>query len=200
MGKCISTAEKLGKELRDSYERWNHILQNGAGDPFWKDGANMNLVRNHIIHYKRQCEAELLPEEYPEEYFWELPTEVDNKYMALPEEIRKHAIGSLAAYEANEDYQYLKEAVNKLTEKQKSQISIMNVINYVTGLKSFIKKFSGGNEEARASGAVSGIVPGLPEKGGRYSEPGTGGKAASYRPAVFVRFVRIDNGRITAIA
>ena len=68
MGKCISTAEKLGKELRDSYERWNHILQNGAGDPFWKDGANMNLVRNHIIHYKRQCEAELLPEEYPEEY------------------------------------------------------------------------------------------------------------------------------------
>lgn len=35
MGKCISTAEKLGKELRDSYERWNHILQNGAGDPFW---------------------------------------------------------------------------------------------------------------------------------------------------------------------
>lgn len=108
MGECISTAEKLGKELRDSYERWNHILQNGAGDPFWEDGLNMNLVRNHIIHYKRQCEAELLPEEYPEEYFWGLPTEVDNKYMALPEEIRKHAIESLAAYEANEDYQYLK--------------------------------------------------------------------------------------------
>lgn len=114
MGKCISTAEKLGKELRDSYERWNHILQNGAGDPFWEDGSNMNLVRNHIIYYKRQCEAELLPEEYPEEYFWGLPTEVDNKYMALPEEIRKHAIESLAAYEANEDYQYLKEAVNRL--------------------------------------------------------------------------------------
>lgn len=70
MGKCISKAEKLGKELRDSYERWNHILQNGVGDPFWEDGANMNLVRNHIIYYKRQCEAELLPEEYPEEYFW----------------------------------------------------------------------------------------------------------------------------------
>lgn len=142
MAKNISTAEKLGNELRDSYERWNHILQNGAGDPLWEDGSNMNLVRNHIIYYKRQCEAELLPEEYPEEYFWGLPTEVDNKYMALPEEIRKHAIESLTAYEANEDYQYLKEAVNKLTEKQKSQISIMNVINYVTGLKSFIKKDS----------------------------------------------------------
>lgn len=70
MRECISTAEKLGKELRGSYECWNHILQNGAGDPFWEDGANMNLVRNHIIYYKRQCEAELLPEEYPEEYFW----------------------------------------------------------------------------------------------------------------------------------
>ena len=132
MRECISTAEKLGKELRGSYECWNHILQNGAGDPFWEDGANMNLVRNHIIYYKRQCEAELLPEEYP----------VDNKYMALPEEIRKHAIESLAAYEANEDYQYLKEAVNRLTEKQKSQISITNVINYVAGLKSFIKNDS----------------------------------------------------------
>lgn len=62
--------------------------------------------------------------------------------MALPEEIRKHAIESLAAYEANEDYQYLKEAVNRLTEKQKSQISITNVINYVAGLKSFIKNDS----------------------------------------------------------
>ena len=57
MRECISTAEKLGKELRGSYECWNHILQNGAGDPFWEDGANMNLVRNHIIYYKRQCEA-----------------------------------------------------------------------------------------------------------------------------------------------
>lgn len=142
MGKCISTAEKFGKELRDSYERWNHILQNGAGDPFWEDGSNMNLVRNHIIYYKRQCEAELLPEEYPEEYFWGLPTEVDNKYMALPEEIREHAIESLAVYEANEDYQYLKNVVNRLTEKQKSQISITNVINYVAGLKSFIKNDS----------------------------------------------------------
>ena len=52
MRECISTAEKLGKELRGSYECWNHILQNGAGDPFWEDGANMNLVRNHIIYYK----------------------------------------------------------------------------------------------------------------------------------------------------
>ena len=117
-------------------------MQNGAGDPFWEDGSNMNLVRNHIIYYKRQCEAELLPEEYPEEYFWGLPTEVDNKYMALPEEIREHAIESLAVYEANEDYQYLKNVVNRLTEKQKSQISITNVINYVAGLKSFIKNDS----------------------------------------------------------
>ena len=36
----------------------------------------------------------------------------------------------------------MKNVVNGLTEKQKSQISITNVINYVTGLKSFIKNDS----------------------------------------------------------
>lgn len=28
---------------------WNHINENGCNDPFWPDGCNMNLTRNHII-------------------------------------------------------------------------------------------------------------------------------------------------------
>lgn len=34
------------------YERWNDIAVNGCSDPFWTDGVNMNLVRNHILYYR----------------------------------------------------------------------------------------------------------------------------------------------------
>ena len=37
-------------ELQKDIERWEDIKQNGCNDPFWPDGVNMNLKRNHIIH------------------------------------------------------------------------------------------------------------------------------------------------------
>lgn len=137
MEKRISN-DSISSDIRKSYEHWNNILQNGARDPFWEDGCNMNIVRGHIISCKKQCESELPPDDYPEEYFWELPPVVDSKYMARPDEIRKHARENLEVYEANEDYLFLKKAAERLTEKQKSQISIVNVINYVAGLRIFI--------------------------------------------------------------
>lgn len=39
-------------------DHWNYINENGCNDPFWPDGCNMNLTRNHIISYKRDI-AEL---------------------------------------------------------------------------------------------------------------------------------------------
>lgn len=63
---------------------WKHINENGCGDPFWPDGTNMNLIRNHIIYNKNQiaglCKENKLP--LPEEYFLPLPPEVNNNYMA----------------------------------------------------------------------------------------------------------------------
>lgn len=44
------TIPELQKSIRDSLKRWNHLKKNGGTDPFWPDGANMNLVRNHISH------------------------------------------------------------------------------------------------------------------------------------------------------
>lgn len=139
MAKTVDKKEYLAAEIRKSLAHWNHLLENGGSDPHWEDGCNMNLTRKHIIYYKRQCEEELSPEDYPEEYFLELPPEISNKYMARPEEIRKHARESLEVYEADKDYLYLKEAVNKLTEKQKDRICIVNVINYVVGLRMSIE-------------------------------------------------------------
>lgn len=67
-------------------DNWNYINENSCNDPFWPDGCNMNLTRNHIISYKRDiaelCEENGMP--LPEEYFLKIPPEVDDNYMANP--------------------------------------------------------------------------------------------------------------------
>lgn len=39
------------KEIVLAQKRWRYIKKYGCSDPFWPDGCNMNLVRNHIIYY-----------------------------------------------------------------------------------------------------------------------------------------------------
>lgn len=63
---------------------WKHIQEQGCNDPFWADGCNMNLTRNHIISYKLDiqaiCEENRLP--LPGEFYLPTPPEVDDNYMA----------------------------------------------------------------------------------------------------------------------
>lgn len=72
------------KSIADGLERWKHINKNGCSDPFWPDGCNMNLIRNHIFYYKGKiaeiCRINRMP--LPEEYYFPAPPEVDNQYMA----------------------------------------------------------------------------------------------------------------------
>lgn len=82
------TAEEKVKgycnEIRLEVDDWKEINRSGCNDPFWPDGCNMNLIRNHIIYYKRLiweiCTENQLP--LPEEYYFSLPPEVDMNYMA----------------------------------------------------------------------------------------------------------------------
>ena len=76
--------EEICREMRQSIHHWKDINQNGCNDPFWTDGTNMNLVRNHIIYYKCQLEDMCRSTgcDLPEEYYLATPQEVDNKYMA----------------------------------------------------------------------------------------------------------------------
>lgn len=76
------------EEMKKGFARWNQINEEGAGDPSWPDGVNMNLVRTHILidqdHIKKQIAAGKIPDmELPE-----LPPQVDNDYFAN-EETRK---------------------------------------------------------------------------------------------------------------
>lgn len=55
MGKYIPidqrSEDQIRTEIDREFDRWNHIAQNGCSDPFWPDGVNMNLIRNHIIYF-----------------------------------------------------------------------------------------------------------------------------------------------------
>ena len=85
--------ENLAEELARSFERWEYLMEHGGSDPFYADGTNMNLVRNHIIYYKRRMAEQYGTdyEKYPEAFYRELPPEADDSYMARTGEIKDGA-------------------------------------------------------------------------------------------------------------
>ena len=97
--------EDYSKDFQDEYRRWEYLKDHGGSDPFWPDGCNMNLVRNHIIYLRKEVEENLSPGEYPEEYFKDLPHKVEEGYMVNPDLIRKRAREQMAFIEENEDYE-----------------------------------------------------------------------------------------------
>ena len=83
--KNIVTVESLESNLLKEYARWKEIYEHGSNDPIWLDGTNIDLTRNHIIYYKRQCE-ELLGDNlhlYPDVYFYPLPKKLVYNFMAV---------------------------------------------------------------------------------------------------------------------
>lgn len=127
------------KQLIEDFARWDYLYEYGGQDPFWEDGNNLNLVRNHILNNKRRLE-EL--EYFPAIYYRETPQEVDNNYMARADEIREHAKQSLAAYLADGNYQYLLRNSCRIDKKAAKKINLNNVLGYVDGLKYFIEEDS----------------------------------------------------------
>lgn len=127
------------KQLVEDFARWDHLYEYGGQDPYWEDGCNLNLVRNHILHDKERLEK---LEHFPSIYYRKTPQEVDNNYMARADEIREHAKQSLERYRADRNLQYLMKNVDKVTKEQSEQIFLSNVLGYVYGLEIFIKRDS----------------------------------------------------------
>ena len=71
-------------DIRMEIVNWMHMNESGCQDPFYADGTNMNLTRNHIIYDKQRireiCEEHGIP--LPEEAYLPTPPEVDIYYMA----------------------------------------------------------------------------------------------------------------------
>lgn len=78
------TPKELEEHLTKDYATWKSIYEKGCSDPSFPDGVNLNLVRNHIIYGKIQCEKTLGDNLhlYPDPYFFPIPTELPNDFMA----------------------------------------------------------------------------------------------------------------------
>lgn len=133
-----SPDQVLTEELKREYARWETIFNNGCSDPFWSDGVNLELVRSHIIHDKRQIEEELIPEEYPEEYYRELPPEVSRDYMAKPEEIRRTAKEAYKEATGSDDYSWLFQHLEDERYSNMIRNQARNEIRYIAGIKQAI--------------------------------------------------------------
>lgn len=86
MKRKLTKEEQLNdcrEQICERIERWKALRNDGGSDPSWCDGANLNLVRNHVIYYKGKimelCEELELP--LPEEYYKPLPPKVPESFM-----------------------------------------------------------------------------------------------------------------------
>lgn len=86
--------KELTKDIIKEVNQWEEEYTNGCSDPFWPDGCNLNLVRNHVIYYKRKmlqlCEDNNL--KVPQEYFIPIPRYIDSNYFAKPNSERAKRI------------------------------------------------------------------------------------------------------------
>lgn len=132
--------ENLLDGLEQSYRRWAELYEKGGQDPFYPDGINLNLVRNHIIYYKRQIEETdpaLMDSPW---YRMDLPPEVESTYMARAQEIRDSAKKALAVYEHDENYLYLVRHHRELTPEDGKKTGVRSVLHYVSSLRDAIER------------------------------------------------------------
>ena len=132
--------EAYDKELADEFAQWERYRVHGGQDPFYPDGVNMNLIRNHIIYYKIQIEKNMKPEEYPECYYRETPSEIDDSYMARADEIREHARQTMTALEQNEDLKFIKRKAKTMDPRFIKAIYAKNAIQCEANLKTAIEE------------------------------------------------------------
>lgn len=133
--------EDLSGGLLESFERWEYLKEHGGSDPFYADGANMNLVRNHILYYKGRMVEEYGADygKYPEVFYREVPPEVREDYMARAGEIKDGAAQAMEAYISDPNFFYLLANKDMLTEKEAKQICLHSVLGYASGLAKAIK-------------------------------------------------------------
>lgn len=79
-----SQIQKYAEQIVRELNSWEYYRLVGGQDPFYSDGENMNLIRQHIISYKNDirdlCAKHNEP--FPEEYYLATPSEVDKNYLA----------------------------------------------------------------------------------------------------------------------
>lgn len=79
------TIQELQRSIRNNFKHWSKLKKVGGTDPFWPDGANLNLVRSHVFYYQGQL-RELCKEQKvrpcPIEAKMKPPRHVSDEYCA----------------------------------------------------------------------------------------------------------------------
>lgn len=125
----------LKEELEESFQRWDNELYSGGSDPYYSDGVNMNLLRNHIIAYKTQI---LETGELPEIYHRKIPEELPESFMVQAEKIYQMAIDIFRQCRDDADYQFL--CGLELNPKMERMAEVINALKNVRELEGAIKK------------------------------------------------------------
>ena len=89
MAKKKKTAAEELKELvedcAERYTRWHTLRTEGGSDPFWSDGVNLNLLRNHIKYAKHQINEHCAKHGLviPAIYYRPMPPEMPNDFYVV---------------------------------------------------------------------------------------------------------------------
>lgn len=130
-GACIAQELKHWKELHDGTQP--------CIDPFWEEGGNMNLIRNHILRYRELIEKELPPVLYPKEYNLPVPEEYPIRYIGGLDTLIERAKAALQKVKGMKSYLELIQCgyVETISEKQKQHDNIFYnvVLGYVKNLE-----------------------------------------------------------------
>ena len=129
----------LEAALKERFDRWDDIYQNGANDPFWPDGTNLRFVKNHIIYYKSEMEKQIENGRYPDIYYRETPPDIESTYMARADEIRKNAKRSLEILSENKDMEYIKRKAVTVEKSFAEKTSARSLINNLTMLSDAVE-------------------------------------------------------------
>ena len=133
-------ASELIERIEQSYSKWQVLHDEGGRDPFWPDGCNMKLVRNHIIYYKNCLLEVLKPGETHPLIDKELPPEVEQNYFVNANSIKEQGPLLLKKYEEDENYQFVLKKAPLLTIEQREEAHVSSVLDYYGGLKIAVEK------------------------------------------------------------
>lgn len=77
--------QELVTDCAERYARWTKLRTNGGSDPYWSDGCNLNLVRNHIKYAKNRIKEHCAKHNLviPAIYYRQLPPEMANDFYVV---------------------------------------------------------------------------------------------------------------------
>lgn len=88
------TVDQLVSVIKGRFATWRAIWLNGTTDPFYQDGTNLNLIRNHIIYYQDQlvalCKRDGIS--LPKAAEMAPPREMPHDWLATRSKAGKHAV------------------------------------------------------------------------------------------------------------